>query len=253
MLDEVEELHVAVLAEKLRVSQETIRRDLKELHDRGQLQRVHGGAISLPSAKHRPLAERSRLHRPEKEVIARIAAELLSDGQTVFLGEGTTTLALARRLVDRVSGAFTTHMVDIAQLLARNKENEVWLTGGQLDPDNNYLLGRKAVESIQDRLFDLAITGTSGIDPVLGYLDHSEALSEIRRDLAKRSRRFIVLADHTKFGKDAPVCTFGLDKVDVVVTDRRPGARFEAAMQEAGVEILFPRVEVLSFDGEALG
>ena len=240
MLEENEELHVGTLAEVLHVSQETIRRDLKELEEKGTLQRVHGGAVLPLKSRDRPLVERVRLHAAEKDVIAALAVPMLSEGQMVFLGEGTTVLALAQLLVDRFAAVYMTHMVDVAQVLACNPRNQVSLTGGVLFGDHNYLLGSQAVENIQGRLFDIAVTGTSGIDPGLGFLDHSEGLSDVRKAVARRSRRHVVLADHSKFGKDAVICTFPLDTVDVVVTDRRPEPQFEAAFRDAGVAVIYP-------------
>ena len=240
MLEESEELHVGALADALQVSQETIRRDLKELAEKGTLQRVHGGAVLPPHPRDRTLIERSRLHRVEKSVIAELAVPLLSEGQMVFLGEGTTVLALAHLIVDRFAAVYMTHMVDIAQILAQNRQNQVSLTGGVLFPDHSYLLGRQTLDSVQGRIFDFAVTGTSGIDPHLGFLDHSEGLSDVRKALVKRSRRHVVLADHSKFAKDAAICSFPLDVVDVVVTDRRPDAVFETAFRNAGVALICP-------------
>lgn len=240
MLDADEELHIAALAESLEVSQETIRRDLTQLESRGALKRVHGGAVSLSSPRFRPLAERAQVKKTEKETIARLASSCVGEGQTVFLGEGTTTLALAARLVNSVSARYMTNMIDIAQLLAANKRNQVSLTGGVLDAEHNLLTGHGPIESISTRYFDVVVTGTSGIHPELGFLDYDEHYAALHRALAEQSKRYIVLADHSKFGKGPPICTFPLDRAAAVVTDRGPSRVFGKALKDAGVELVIP-------------
>lgn len=240
MLDEDQELHIAALADTLAVSQETVRRDLTQLESRGALKRVHGGAVSISSPRFRPLAERAQAKRREKDCIARLAAPLIGEGQTVFLGEGTTALALARQVVNSVAARYTTTMVDTAQILAANKRNEVSLTGGILDAEHNLLTGYGPVESIRRRYFDVAIMGSSGISAELGLLDYNEDLSAFYQALVEQTKRYVVLADHSKFGKGPPICTMPLDRVDVVVTDRRPSELFVTALESAGVELVAP-------------
>ncbi|GAB5471100.1 MAG: DeoR/GlpR family DNA-binding transcription regulator [Rhodospirillales bacterium] len=240
MLDADQELHIAALADSLEVSQETVRRDLNQLESRGALKRVHGGAVSLSSPRFRPLAERAQVKRLEKDRIAKLAVPLIGAGQTVFLGEGTTVLALAGRLMNAVSARYMTTMIDIAQVLAANKRNEVSLTGGVLDAEHNLLTGHGLIESIETRYFDVVLWGASGIHPELGILDYEESHAALHRALVRRSKRSIVLADHSKFGKGPSICTLALDRIDVVVTDRRPHEGFVEAFREAGVELMTP-------------
>lgn len=249
MLDADEELHVAALAQSLDVSQETIRRDLSHLEIMGALRRVHGGAISLSSPRLRSLSERAEVKQSEKARIAELAARFVGEGQTVFIGEGTTALALAHHLAGRVSARYMTAMIDIAQSLAANKRNEVSLTGGVYDRDLNVLTGLGAIRGVEERLFDVAITGASGIHPELGFLDYNEALVALYRTVTRHCKRYIVLADHSKFGKTPPICAFPLDRVDVVVTDRMPASVFCDALAAANVALVTPESATVIGDG----
>ena len=241
MLDADGELHVAALAERLQVSQETIRRDLSDLEARGALKRVHGGAISLSSPRLRTLSERGGVKEAEKAAIGRLAAGLVRDNETVFVGEGTTALAFAKSVVNRVAARFTTNMIDIAQTLVVDRRSEVSLTGGVLDAEHNLLTGFGTIRSVQQRYFDAVIIGTSGIHESLGFMDYRDDYAALYQTLLGRTKRFIVLADHSKFGKGPPVCTFPLNSVQTVVTDRMPSAVFQEAFAAASVELLIPQ------------
>lgn len=226
-------------AKALQVSDETIRRDLKELEGKGLLRRIHGGAVLPRLDQEQPLSEREKLYPRAKARIAEIAERLLHDGASVFLDTGTTTLALARRLTAIRNLTVTTNSLDIAMLLGRQPGRRVQVTPGTFRPNDNALIGYEAVEYVRRFFYDFALMGIAACDLEQGWMDYAEDESLLRRTLLKQSHRQIILVDHSKFGRRAYARTFGLDELKHVVTDRDPPAAFGQAFAARGVTVSF--------------
>lgn len=157
----------ADLCRLLRVSEDTIRRDLRDLDEAGQLRRVHGGALPRrqPAVGH---AARSRQEQPVKQAIARAAARLVRPGQVVFIDGGTTTLELARALPPGLRATLVTPSPPVALALAEHPGLEVHLVGGRLHPDSLTVVGADAVEAIRRVRADLCLLGVCSLHPELG-------------------------------------------------------------------------------------
>ncbi len=239
-LERDQSLQVAALAEEYNTSQETIRRDLKLLERGGKLRRVYGGAIAVRTPGIRPLVERERINQAGKATIAGLARDLVKEGDSIYIGEGTTTLALARLLADHVPCKFTTNMMDIGIALGRGRGHEIFITGGRLYPEHGILAGHAAIMAAQSEIYDIAFVGTSSITLNIGFLDHERVLAEINKALTNRARRLVVLADHSKFGASARFVTYDLSAVDTVVTDSQPGKAYLDALYAANVEVICP-------------
>jgi DeoR family transcriptional regulator, glycerol-3-phosphate regulon repressor len=228
---------VAETAEELGVSMETIRRDLKLLEERGHLRRIHGGALPPTAQQDRPLHERSRIAAREKAQLAALVLPMLQTGMSVFLDTGTTTLAVARELAAAPPLVVFTNSLDIALLVSRSPQHTVHVTGGTLRTNDNALVGYDALATARKYAFDLALLGIAAIDEE-GFLDFADDEAELRRVLARQSRKIAILAEHSKFGRNARIRTFYFRDVQALVTDRAPPPPFAEAMQAAGMEIV---------------
>lgn len=238
------EVDVGDLARDFGVSEETIRRDLKQLETESKLRRVHGGAIAL-DATHRSFVDRKNDDLVAKTAVARAAVPLVSEGSSIFVGGGTLTLAFARvAATDCPPARFVTNMIDAAQALSMNPAHEVVLTGGVLHREEPTLFGLEVLESVKESTFDLAFFGTTGIQLELGFLDHYKDTATLRRLMLKHARRTVVLVTDSCFGKPARHVTYGLDSADTLITDRLPPAPYQAALREAGVDVLAPTPEM---------
>ncbi|MEE7456070.1 DeoR family transcriptional regulator [Methylorubrum populi] len=215
---------VTSIAAVLAVSDETIRRDLKMLEERGLLRRIHGGAVLPRLDQERPPVERSGLNSREKGRIAALAEGCVEDGMSLFIDTGTTTLAFARRLTTRKL-TVTTNSVDLALLLA-DSPVRVNLTPGTLRPKDNALVGYDTVDYVRRHVFDLAVMGITACDLAQGWMDYDEHESFLRRALRGQSRRAVLLVDSHKFGRQASLQTFDLAAPLTVVTDRPPPEPF---------------------------
>lgn len=229
---------VADIAASLKVSDETVRRDLKDLESEGLLRRVHGGAISPSPIRDEPISKRVRKAAKEKGVISRLAVDLISDHTSIFLNIGSTTEALARQLGRFSDLKLYTNSLNIALIAREHFGVSVFVTPGQLRKVELDLVGYDTVAYIQNYYFDSAFMGVAGIDVERGFMDFEEDEVRIRQTLIKCARNKVMLADSSKFGKSANICTATFDVIDRLVTDRAPDRAFRERFVKDGMEVI---------------
>lgn len=232
-------VRVTDLVLRFGVSDMTIRRDLEALAREGLVDKVHGGAVALgESSAHEPGFDAKRgLETDAKDRIATAAAELIPAGGAVALSAGTTTYALARRIVDLPDLTVVTNSIQIADLFAHRQRSPgarasstVILTGGMRTP-SDALVGPVADQAIRSLNFDVAFVGCHGVSIAAGLTSPNLAEAETNRALVAAGRRVVALADHTKWGM-AGLSTFApLHSVDVWITD---SGLSDKALTEAG-------------------
>ncbi|HEX3427286.1 MAG TPA: DeoR/GlpR family DNA-binding transcription regulator [Candidatus Limnocylindrales bacterium] len=215
-------VRVAELARDLGVSDMTVRRDLEVLHSRGLIEKVHGGATALPgSALFEPgFAAKSSLQEAEKEAIADAAVGLIVPGTAIGVSAGTTTYALARRLVDIPGLTVVTNSVPVADVLHRagRSDQTIILTGGVRTP-SDALVGPFAVAALRTVHLDQVFMGVHGMDPRSGYTTPNVLEADTDRALLASARRLIVVADSSKWGVIGISSIARLDEADTLVTD----------------------------------
>ncbi len=225
------------LCAKLGVSESTVRRDLSELEKRGILRRVHGGALSLQMRDEAlDFGHRIAMQHEEKVGIGRAAALLVLEGQTVILGGGSTAVEVAQNLFGRPIQVIT-NSLPIAQVFWDCKRVEVTLTGGYLYPRTGAQLGPICEQMLQSVKADLLIMGIGGISRN-GLSDSNSLIVGSVRKMIEVSRRVVIVADHTKFERDAMVHLAPLDEVDVVVSDHELSREHQDLLRDHGIEVL---------------
>jgi DeoR/GlpR family transcriptional regulator of sugar metabolism len=229
-------VRVADLARELGVSDMTVRRDLEILDNRGLIEKVHGGATAVPgSALFEPgFAAKSSLQETEKEAIADAAFGLVVPGTAIGISAGTTTYALAQRLVDVAGLTVVTNSVPVADVLHRagRADQTIILTGGVRTP-SDALVGPFAVAALRTIHLDQVFLGVHGMDPRSGFTTPNVLEADTDRALAAAGRRLVVVADSSKWGVIGISSIARLDEADVLVTDAglAPAAREIAAEQ----------------------
>lgn len=209
------------LAQRLGVSEATVRRDLALLARQGLVLREHGGAL-LPEAEP-PYGEKLAKNREVKEAIARKALSLIPEGATVILDSGTTTLALARLLGGRALRVVALDL-PVAQALAQG-QTEVLLPGGRVRNGFYSLVGSWTEEALEGVRADLFFLGADAFD-LEGVTNHTFEEAAVKRKAMAVSRRTVLLADSSKWGKRAPAFVAPLTALERVVTDLKdPGLR----------------------------
>ena len=212
-----------VLARELGVSIDTIRRDLDELEAAGLLKRVHGGAVRPLPGEPRFL-ERLEEDAPAKERLAALAAPLLSDGDVIVLGGGTTMLQLARALPRDLRATVVTASLDVALALRGHAGVTVDVLGGRLDRESQTLTGVGTVEQLRRLRPDVCVVSPCGLDLDDGLTLREREEAQVVAAMIERSRRTIVLAGEAKLGTAGPYVVAPAERVDVLVTDAPRGA-----------------------------
>jgi DeoR/GlpR family transcriptional regulator of sugar metabolism len=254
-------VRVADLVRALGVSDMTVRRDLELLDERGLLEKVHGGAASIEgSSKFEPgFMIKSSLMEREKAGIAEAAVAFVEPGTAIAISAGTTTFALARRLVDIPGLTVVTNSVPVADVLYRDGRSDqtVILSGGVRTP-SDALVGPFAVEVIRSLHVDTVFMGVHGMDPQSGFTTPNILEAETDRALIDAGRRLVLMADHTKWGVIGISSIGRLSEAHALITDagldQTAIGRLTAAVQRLiVVDVRTGERRIIDGDGAAAG
>jgi DeoR family fructose operon transcriptional repressor len=226
------------LCRELDASESSVRRDLDILEQEGVLKRVYGGAVSVQSPPSRAFdyaIESARLN-DEKSRIARLAASLIENGQTVILDGGSTVAAVARELAAKPLH-IVTNSLPIAEGLESLRNIELTLTGGYLDPRLRVMLGPFCEQMLGAIRADAVIMGIGGITQA-GLSNNNTLVVGSEQKMLAVASRVIIVADHTKFGRGGMIPVAPLKAAHVIVSDAGLSAEFVAMLREQGVEVL---------------
>jgi DeoR/GlpR family transcriptional regulator of sugar metabolism len=207
------------LAVRLRVSLDTVRRDLQELADAGALRRVHGGALPAASPGPDSFLERLPDDVPAKAAVARAAIGLVRPGEVIALSGGTTTLEFARRLPDDLEATVIATNPDIAVALADHARLTVDVVGGRLHKAARTVTGPEAVDALRRVRPDVCVLTACALHPRAGMtLRHREEAFVVRA-MVEGAGRLLSLATASKLGTAGPYPVAGIERIDTLVTD----------------------------------
>lgn len=206
------------VSRELGLSEDTIRRDLRELAGEGLLQRVHGGALPLAPAM-ADLKGRTALSPEGKAAIGRAAAALVRPGQVVILDGGTTALQVARHLAPDLEATVVTHSPGVAAVLAEHPRLNIELIGGRLYRHSGVAMGAVAIETIGRIRADLFFMGASGIHAELGCMTGDAEEAAIKRLLSRHAAETVLLASREKLGAVAPFAIVGLEEIGTLIVE----------------------------------
>ncbi len=227
---------IADLAQRMGVSLETIRRDVKPLTDAGEVLKVHG-AVTLPfQVGEAPFERRMRENADAKRAIAAQTAGHIQDGDSVMLDTGTTTSYLARELRKRRDLTVVTNSSDIARTLATVNGNTVYMAGGALRGDSGAAFGHAAVDFVSRFQVHHAIISIGALAAETGAMDYNLEEAEFARVVLLRGASRIVVSDCSKFGRQGLVKVCDLADFDMLVTDVAPSGPLAEALDAAGVK-----------------
>ena len=226
-------------ASQFAVSADTIRRDLDYLAERGLLKRTHGGAVPLNDVivPDIPVTQRSVARAAAKGRIARQAATLIVNGETLFIYGGSTTRAFVGELGERRGLTIVTNDLGIPGAMTPDTARAVYLVGGQVLTQSQITIGMVGFPEAGPISADTAVIGVGGISErglSTTILEEAAMMAE----MMDAARRVIVLADATKLGRSVFAHIGPLDKIDVLVTDAEPPPQLAAALSESRVEIV---------------
>jgi len=237
-LERRQRAHIEDLVAQFSVSPATARRDLEILSNRGKVQRVHGGALALSQAPAElPALQRAAEQPGEKKAIAQATAQLIAEGETIFLGSGTTVLELARLLRQR-SLTVITNSLPVINLLADAPTITLIGLGGAFRASEQSFIGHITEQALAEVRADKVVMGVRAI-----HLEHgltNDYLPETMTDRAilKAGREVIVAADHSKLNRLAAAFLAPLEAVHILITDAGAPADFLAAIQDKDISFI---------------
>ncbi|MFC7620164.1 DeoR/GlpR family DNA-binding transcription regulator [Microlunatus sp. GCM10028923] len=224
------------IAAELGLSEDSIRRDLRELDAQGLAVRVYGGALPASPAV-ADYAARAAVAPESKQRVAAAAVALIEPGSTVILDGGTTTLAMAHELSKSFRGTIITHSPTIAAALL-DHEAEVFLIGGRVFKHSAVACGAVAVEAAGQISADLFFLGVTGIHPAAGLTTGDAEEAAMKRALAARAAATYVLGSAEKIGTASRYTVFPLDAVAGVITDKPRNAPMSRTLAKAGATLV---------------
>ncbi|MEA3322401.1 MAG: DeoR/GlpR family DNA-binding transcription regulator [Bacillota bacterium] len=190
-------------------SESTIRRDLSQLEEQNKLKRVHGGAARILKKGEEPsIIEKASINLYEKKKVAKVAADLVMDGDCIFLDAGTTTFQMIPYLENKQITVVTNGFAHIQSLM--EKGLETYIVGGFMKNKTGAIIGSKASQSLLDYNFDKAFIGANGVHPTNGYTTPDPEEASIKSLAIKLANEAFILADSSKinevaFAKIAPL------------------------------------------------
>lgn len=222
------------LAAAVGASESTVRRDLEYLDNEGHIHRTRGGAAYSGESLTDWSVRESRAS-VEKQAIARLTASLISEGETVLLDGGTTTLEVARNLTGKALQVVT-NSLPIASLLMNQDQIELIFIGGYVYPKTGVALGDQAVEALRNIYVSRLVMSTGGVTSE-GLFNSNALLVDTERQMIRAAERVTLVADHTKFGQRALSHLCPLNQVDQVVSNASLSQEWQDVLSERGIAI----------------
>ena len=231
-------VHIHDLAERLHTSLDTIRRDLRQLEQQGNLRRIHGGAI-LPATGDGSYQERSQEIRPERTTIARyVAQNLIPDEAIVFFDSGTTVLEVARNLKPSFHGTVIVVNPATAVLLADHPNANVIMIGGKVLKKDLVVSGPGTVDEIRHFHADICILGTCAIHPDLGVSTQNIEEQASKAAMIAQSSEVIAIATVDKLETKMPYKVCDTNAVSTLVTGRKLSESYLLNYRDQGIEVV---------------
>jgi DeoR family transcriptional regulator of aga operon len=238
-----DKVSVSTLARRLKVSEATIRRDLTELERRGLLLRSHGGAVTIQPLLYEPFRhissyhEQDRKQAAEKRRIGLVAAKLVSDGEILSIGAGTTATQVARSVCLHKGITILTNAVNVAMELSHRDDLKVFLTGGQVSGAWFALTGPSAIHTASEMFVDKVFIGVDGIHVEHGLTTNYPEQAAIHRVMLRQARQKIVVADNRKIGAVGTALICPIDGIDILITDKGAKEEVVAPFVAKGIDV----------------
>jgi DeoR/GlpR family transcriptional regulator of sugar metabolism len=227
-------LSVSQISDLVGVSRVTVRNDLDHLASVGLVFRTRGG---VQTAFHPDMLARQKENQDTKKTIAKAAAAMIEDGDTVMIVAGTTTALIGSFLLGKRDVRIVTNSTLLLPYARMNPALHLTLVGGEFRPQAEAIVGPMALTELKQYHVKYAFIGTDGISTESGFTSHLVENAEIIRTMADQSRETIVLSDSTKIGKAGFVKIFPLERVSRLITDKGINENEKKELVKAGINI----------------
>ena len=226
---------VSELAKTLNVTVVTARADLALLEEEGLLVRTHGGAVP---AQHPKVLQRMQAEKGVKAEIAKAAAALVEDGDTIIISAGTTTALIAKYLLGKKNIHIVTNNTLLLTYARTNPQVRVSLVGGEFRPEEEGVVGPMALQAIDQFYVSKTFIGIDGASVKQGFTAHFVESADLVRRMAEQADEVIAISDSSKFGKPGFARILPFEGVDALVTDKNLSEEFEEELTKANVRVV---------------
>ncbi len=242
ILSKRKKITVQELTERLNVSEVTIRKDLSILEEQGKIERIHGGAVLAEDKELiRNINVRFEEHVEEKIAIAKRAAELIHEGDTIYLDSGSTSYFLARELKKSgINLRILTNSLDVITELSDSPYISLLSTGGSLRREARSFIGPIAIETIKNFQIETSFLGTTGFSNEGFFSAQNTLEAEVKKTVIKSSKRTVMLVDHYKIGTTAFTIFARPTDIDILITDA--GCTNREKILSLGMETIFAEI-----------
>ncbi|MBR7082170.1 MAG: DeoR/GlpR transcriptional regulator [Oscillospiraceae bacterium] len=235
------------LASSFGVSMNTIRRDVKQLLDRGALQKVYGG-VSIKTEPlgqvFQPFAQRSSRNVNEKELIGKLAASLVDDGSSLFLDAGSTTPHILPHLSEKSDITVITHSLTAMCEAAKYPNLSAIALGGLYYQHTSSYVGISTLDALEKMRINTVFIAATGVSTDHGVTNSTYLEAEVKRKVVKCGSRVVLMADHTKFDRSSPITFCDFSDLYCLVTDRMPPKEYVEVLKSNNVLLLCPGAEL---------
>lgn len=229
---------VSDLAEILKVSSVTIRKDLTMLEEKKMLYRTHGSAILInPYINDRNVSEKEKMNPEEKQAIAKVAAKSIIPDDSIIIASGTTMFFLAREIQPQEHLTVITSSINVTAILARHNNIDIVQLGGLVRNSSVSVVSEYAVKMLENFSCSKLFIGVDGIDLNYGLTTTNLLEANLNRSMIQAAQKTIVLTDSSKFGRRGFGKICGLDAIDQIITDDKVSPQIVTGLEEMGIEV----------------
>ncbi|MFH6936407.1 DeoR/GlpR family DNA-binding transcription regulator [Flavobacterium sp. YO12] len=232
----VEKINTIDLALELNISEDTIRRDFNELHNKGLINKVYGGAF-LVKDKPSSVFDIAIVNEDKKNIVGQKALSFLVDGQVIIMTGGTTNLAFCKLIPKDLSATIYTYSLPIAMQLSQHPNIELIFIGGKLQKNAMVTVGIDVVQVLSKIKADVCFLGVSSLDVNQGLTEMGYEVSIIKKEMIKASAKVIVLATSDKINGKMPHKVCDLNQIDAIVTELSPNSSKIKNFADAGARL----------------
>ncbi|MFK7995959.1 MAG: DeoR/GlpR family DNA-binding transcription regulator [Granulosicoccus sp.] len=215
---------IRFLASRIGVTEQTVRRNIRVLEKNGHVRKVHGGVQLIEAQNEAPFQTRMNVRPQAKKEIAASVADLISDGDSLFLDIGSTTAYIAMALQNHHDLLVVTNSVSVAHTLVSRNGNRVFFPGGELRSHDGGSFGEGTIRFLHQFNVQYAVLSVGAINSDTGFMLHDMQEAAVSREAMARAQTTIVAGDSGKMGCRAPICMAEPAAFDLLVTDSEPSS-----------------------------
>ncbi|MBX2885361.1 MAG: DeoR/GlpR family DNA-binding transcription regulator [Granulosicoccus sp.] len=229
---------IRFLANRLQISEQTVRRNVRGLENKGLIKKVHGGVQLVDALSEAPFHQRMNVNESQKKAIAALVADMISDGDSLFLDVGSTTAYVAMALKTHKDLFVVTNSVGVAHTLATRNNNRVFMAAGELRQHDGGTFGKRAIDFIKQFNMQYSVLSVDAINAKTGFMLHDLQEAALARVAMSRAQTTIIASDSSKFGHRAPIQLAECSDIDIVVTDQPMDNNITSLMSDSDIDVV---------------